>query len=138
MRIDDTRHTGDTVTTIEAVRERTIAVKNEDLTVKGMIASARNNIDATTLAQDKDTIEEASASQTASQGGILAKVNVMQMKADAYGRTGRTSLSNLHISVATLRDLRSQKKGHEGHIDEEQLRDDVQAMLRRHDVANGK
>jgi hypothetical protein len=103
-----------------------------------MIASARNNIDATTLAQDKDTIEEASASQTASQGGILAKVNVMQMKADAYGRTGRTSLSNLHISVATLRDLRSQKKGHEGHIDEEQLRDDVQAMLRRHDVANGK
>ena len=120
------------------MRERTIAVKNEDLTVKGMIASARNNIDATTLAQDKDTIEEASASQTASQGGILAKVNVMQTKADDYGRTGRASLSNLHISVATLRDLRSQKKGHEGHIDEEQLRDDVQAMLRRHDVANGK
>jgi hypothetical protein len=138
MRIDDTRHTGDTVATIEAVRERTIAVKDEDLTLKGMIASARNNIDATNLAQDKDTIEEASASQTASQGGIFAKVNVVQIKAEAYGYTGRVSLSGLHVAAVTLSNLQRQQKGYEGHIDEEQLSYDVETMLRRHDVVNGK
>jgi hypothetical protein len=103
-----------------------------------MIACARSHIDATTLTQDKDTIEEASTSQTASQGGIFAKVNVVQIKADAYGYTGRVSLSCLHAAASTLRNLQRQQKGYEGHIDEEQLSYDVETMLRRHDVGNGK
>jgi hypothetical protein len=50
--------------------------------------------------------------------GILAKIKAVQLKPDIHKRTGRASLSNLHIAVATLRDLHRQKNDNAGVINE--------------------
>ena len=70
--------------------------------------------------------------------GILAKIKAVQLRPDMHKRPGRASLSNLHIAVATLRDLHRQKNGNAGEIDEMEFDTDVEAMLQRHDQANKK
>jgi hypothetical protein len=70
--------------------------------------------------------------------GILEKIKSIPIKTDAHGREGRASLSNLHIAVATLRDLHMQKDGNAGRIDSIQFDNDLVDMLQRQDQLNGK